>query len=155
MRREKVREFHNFVSFSLQATSHQVKRLMAAKMSDILDDNSNMMQSRIVGYIYNRKEEDVFQKDIEELLKIRRSTATGMLNTLEKKGLIHRQPVSYDARLKKLVITPEGIAFSEKAVKCIHDVENQVRSGLTEEEIDAFFNVLNKIKKNIEENDKK
>ncbi|MFL2100782.1 MarR family winged helix-turn-helix transcriptional regulator [Desemzia sp. FAM 23989] len=146
-----MREFQNFVSFSLQATSHQVKWLMAARMSAILDDNSNMMQSRIVGYIYNNKEEDIFQKDIEELLKIRRSTATGILNTLEKKGLIHRVPVNYDARLKKLVITPAGIIFSEKAVKCIHDVESQVRSGLTEEEIEAFFNTLNKIKKNIED----
>ena len=148
-----MREFQNYVSFSLQATSHQVKRLMAAKMSDILDDNSNMMQSRIVGYIYNRKEEDVFQKDIEELLKIRRSTATGMLNTLEKKGLIHRKPVSYDARLKKLEITPAGIVFSEKAVNCIHEVERQVSCGLTEEEITAFFNVLDKIKKNVEDNE--
>lgn len=148
-----MREFQDYVSFSLQATSHQVKRLMAAKMSDILDDNSNMMQSRIIGYINNRKEEDVFQKDIEELLRIRRSTATGMLNTLEKKGLIHRQPVSYDARLKKLMITPAGIEFSDKAVNCIREVENQVSYGLTEEEITAFFNVLDKIKRNVEDNE--
>nr|WP_236005924.1 MarR family transcriptional regulator [Desemzia sp. RIT 804] len=111
------------------------------------------MQPRIIGYIYNHKEEDVFQKDIEELLKIRRSTATGMLNTLEKKGLIHRKPVSYDARLKKLVITPEGIEFTEKALDCINTLESQVRSGLTEEELEIFFRVLSKIKKNIEDDE--
>lgn len=148
-----MREFQKFVSFSLQATSHQIKRLMAVKMSEISNDNSNMMQSRIVGYIHKNKESDIFQKDIEELLKIRRSTATGMLNTLEKKGLIRRKPVSYDARLKKLEITPEGILFSNKAVECIYDVENQVRSGLTDEELETFFNLLSKIKKNIEDNE--
>ncbi|MBM6615149.1 MarR family transcriptional regulator [Desemzia sp. RIT804] len=146
-------EYQKYISFSLHATSQQIKRSMAAKMSDILDDKANMMQPRIIGYIYNHKEEDVFQKDIEELLKIRRSTATGMLNTLEKKGLIHRKPVSYDARLKKLVITPEGIEFTEKALDCINTLESQVRSGLTEEELEIFFRVLSKIKKNIEDDE--
>lgn len=120
-------------------------------MAEISDDQNNMMQSRIIGFIHSRQNKDIFQKDIEELLKIRRSTATGMLNTLEKKGLLERQPVSYDARLKKLVITPKGIQFSEKAVECIQSVERKVRSGLTEEEIENFFDVLNKIRKNMED----
>ena len=105
----------------------------------------------LVHYLMQHEGEDVFQKDIEELLKIRRSTATGMLNTLEKKGLIERQPVSHDARLKKLVITPKGIEFSKKAVECIQSVECKVRSGLSEEELETFFNVLSKIRKNIED----
>lgn len=146
-----MREFQNYVCFSLQATNHQLKKAIASKMAEISDDQNNMMQSRIIGFIHSRQNKDIFQKDIEELLKIRRSTATGMLNTLEKKGLLERQPVSYDARLKKLVITPKGIQFSEKAVECIQSVERKVRSGLTEEEIENFFDVLNKIRKNMED----
>lgn len=146
-----MREFQDYVCFSLQAVDHQVKKSIAAKMTEISDDQNNMMQSRIIGFIHSRQDQDVFQKDIEELLKIRRSTATGMLNTLEKKGLIERQPVSHDARLKKLVITPKGIEFSKKAVECIQSVERKVRSGLSEEELETFFNVLSKIRKNIED----
>lgn len=146
-----MREFQDYVCFSLQAANHQVKKSIAAKMTEISDDQNNMMQSRIIGFIHSRQDQDVFQKDIEELLKIRRSTATGMLNTLEKKGLIERQPVSRDARLKKLVITPKGIEFSKKAVECIQSVERKVRSGLSEEELETFFNVLSKIRKNIED----
>ena len=146
-----MREFQDYVCFSLQAVDHQVKKSIAAKMTEISDDQNNMMQSRIIGFIHSRQDQDVFQKDIEELLKIRRSTATGMLNTLEKKGLIERQPVSHDARLKKLVITPKGIEFSKKAVECIQSVECKVRSGLSEEELETFFEVLSKIRKNIED----
>lgn len=146
-----MREFQDYVCFSLQAVDHQVKKSIAAKMTEISDDQNNMMQSRIIGFIHSRQDQDVFQKDIEELLKIRRSTATGMLNTLEKKGLIERQPVSHDARLKKLVITPKGIGFSKKAVECIQSIECKVRSGLSEEELETFFNVLSKIRKNIED----
>lgn len=146
-----MREFQNYVCFSLQAVDHQVKKSIAAKMTEISDDQNNMMQSRIIGFIHSRQDQDVFQKDIEELLKIRRSTATGMLNTLEKKRLIERQPVSHDARLKKLVITPKGIEFSKKAVECIQSIECKVRSGLSEEELETFFNVLSKIRKNIED----
>ena len=44
---------------------------------------------------------DVYQKDIESFFKLRRSTVSSQLDTLEKKGLIQRVPVSHDARLKK------------------------------------------------------
>ncbi|MDN6626041.1 MAG: MarR family transcriptional regulator [Pisciglobus halotolerans] len=145
-----MKECKRSVCFSLQATNNQVKRTIAKKMSIVFKDQSNMMQHRILGYVHNRQE-DVFQKDIEELLKIRRSTATGVLNTLEKRELIHREPVSYDARLKKLVVTVKGIEFEKKAIECLKEIENEVRFDLSEEELDTFFRVLDKIKNNVED----
>ncbi|SFH52766.1 MarR family winged helix-turn-helix transcriptional regulator [Pisciglobus halotolerans] len=148
-----MREHTQSVSFSLQATSNQVKRTIAKKMAEVFGNRSNLMQHQIIGYIQSHQQEDIFQKDIEELLTIRRSTATGILNTLEKRGLIHREPVSYDARLKKLAITSKGVEFEKKAVGCMRAVESQVRAGLTDEELAIFFRVLSKIRSNINEND--
>ena len=48
---------------------------------------------------------DVYQKDIEEEFRIRKSTVTGILKLLEKNGFIRRESVPQDARLKRIVPT--------------------------------------------------
>ena len=66
-------------------------------------NNLTGVQKWVVAYLSEHEGEDVFQRDLEEEFSIRRSTATGILQLMEKNDLIIRQPVSYDARLKKLV----------------------------------------------------
>ncbi|MFQ9564328.1 MAG: MarR family winged helix-turn-helix transcriptional regulator, partial [Faecalibacillus intestinalis] len=93
----------------------------------------------------------VFQRDLEEEFSIRRSTATGILQLMEKNDLIIRQPVSYDARLKKLVLTKKASEIQNEIHKEIEKHDKKVREGITEEELEVFFNVMKKIKKNLSE----
>ncbi len=46
-----------------------------------------------------------FQKNIEKEFSINRSTTSEMLKLMCKKGMIEREEVEYDARLKKIVLT--------------------------------------------------
>ena len=63
------------------------------------------IQTWALNYLIRNDTRDVFQKDVEAELKIRRSTATELLKAMERGGLIRRIPVDYDARLKKIVLT--------------------------------------------------
>ena len=63
----------------------------------------------IIGYIAEHSDRDVFQRDIEEDFSIRRSTVSNMISLMEQKGYIKRESVDYDARLKKLVLTPKAL----------------------------------------------
>lgn len=54
------------------------------------------------------KKQDVFQKDLEAVLDVRRSTISNVLGILEQKGYILRESVPADARLKKLSLTASG-----------------------------------------------
>jgi len=109
------------------------------------------VQGWIVGYICGKsKEEDVFQKDIEKEFNIRRSTATGILQQLEKKGYIERVPVDHDARLKKLVLTPKAIEAHSFIMNRIKETESKLVNGLSEGEIIFFFEIMEKIKKNLQ-----
>ena len=58
--------------------------------------------------------EDVFQKDIEEEYSIRPSTATELLKQMEANGLIRREPVAYDNRLKKIVLTDKALMYKQQ-----------------------------------------
>lgn len=109
------------------------------------------MHALVMGYLYeNNNGKDVYQRDLETNFSIRRSTVTGILKLMEKNGLIIREPVSFDARLKKLVLTQKAITIHETVIDEIDRIESRLSKGLTEKELDIFFNVIDKIKKNIE-----
>ena len=107
-------------------------------------------QSWIIRYIYINNDREIFQRDIEKEFQIRRSTATGLLQLLEKNGYILREFVSHDARLKKLVLTNKEIRIQENIEKRIEEIEGTLSKDLSEEEISTFYSIMDKIKKNIE-----
>lgn len=113
-------------------------------------DKLTGMHGWFIGYIYHNRDKDIFQRDLEEEFSIRRSTATGILQLMEKNELIIREPVDYDARLKKLVLTAKAIAVHEAITREIDRIEADITKGLTKEEIDTFLLILNKMKKNLE-----
>ena len=82
-------------------------------------DGITSTQGRVIGFIISKDGEDVFQRDLEEEFFIRRSTATNILQLMERNGFIIRQPVDYDARLKKLVLTEKAVALHKQIEKNI------------------------------------
>ncbi len=139
------------IGFELKILSNMIKRKIVAIKATENAEQLTGMHGWIIGYLYDRREaKDVFQRDIEADFTIRRSTATGILQLMEKNGLLYREPVAYDARLKKLVLTTKAIQAHEATMKAIQELENNIKNGLTEEEIEQFFIILDKIKKNVE-----
>lgn len=110
------------------------------------------MQIWIVGYLHDHKEEDIFQKDIEREFTITRSTVTGILKLMEKNGLIYRISVQEDARLKKLILTEKGEDMFQSVRNHIDETERMLSKGLSEEEVNTLFELLEKIKKNLDAN---
>jgi DNA-binding MarR family transcriptional regulator len=119
-------------------------------LSDDSPDNPTGMQGFIIGYLSRNRDTDIFQRDVEAQFRIRRSTATGILQLMEKNGLIERLPVEHDARLKKLVMTQKAIHRRENVVRIIRELEAKAESGLTDTELQTFRALLRKIRTNIE-----
>ena len=108
-----------------------------------------MMQGWIIGYLCRNKDKEIFQKDIEQNFEIRRSTATNILQLMEKNGFIKREAVDYDARLKKICITPKAVALNDEIVEKIKDTEKIVLKGISKDELDIFLSVVEKMKENL------
>ena len=103
-----------------------------------------------IDYFYENRDRDIFQKDFEEKFSIRRSTASNMQKLMEKNGFIVRKSVDSDARLKKIVLTEKAVRVHNFIAEDIDKRVKKLRKGLTNEEIEAFFSVIQKIKSNIE-----
>ena len=107
------------------------------------------MQCATLHYLRTHENEDVFQKDIEAAFSISGATATNILKVMEKDGLIRREAVPTDARLKKLVLTEKGIAFDDAARENIVRLEEGMKKGFTEEELTIFREYLDRMTQNI------
>ncbi len=121
-------------------------------------DGTTPYHGRIIGYLYNHRNTDVFQRDIENHFGIRRSTVTKVLQAMESNGLIIRTAVLSDARLKKLTLTEKAVEMHGHFRAEIDSFEEMLSYGLTEKELESFFTVTEKIYNNLiekERNDSK
>ncbi len=104
------------------------------------------IQSRILGFVYYQSAiRDIFQKDIEEEFEIRRSSVTSVLQLMEKKGYIKRISVSEDARLKKIILTQNGIEIQNKIYERILEFEKSLEDGLNSEEKEILISLINRL----------
>ena len=127
-----------------------ISRDMDAHMMKTIDgDKLTVSQAYVIDFILTSQKEDIFQKDLEKEFDLKRAAISLMLNNMEKNDLIKRVPVSEDARLKKIVLTEKAIALSTKIIGAVDEIEHTLVEDLTQEEIDNFYTVLNKMRNSL------
>ena len=92
---------------------------------------------------------DVFQKDIEEEYFLRPPTATELLKKMEKNGLIYREPIATDARMKKIIVSEKALRYKEIVIADITKLEDDLTKNISKKDLDIFFDVIEKMLKNI------
>ena len=86
---------------------------------------------------------------IEKYFNIRRSTATGLLNSLEKNGYITKEPVENDKRMKKIKATEHAYSTVEKIDNHVIQLEKIMLDGIDEKEVKQFRNTISKMTLNL------
>ena len=118
------------------------------------EHTTTRMQRWIIGFMYNKNEDHrCMQKDVEEAFCITRSTASTILSLMEERGFVKRTPSVHDARCKELTLSPKAVSICEKVASHVAQLETLMRKNISEEELEIFFNVLERIQKNLEEDD--
>ena len=127
---------------------------MFRKMAEATVEKSGVsqMQSWFIRYLYEHtieQKEEVFQKDLEAFFHVPRSTATGLLKSMEKQKMILRESVKCDARLKRLILTQKGIDIQLTIMELFDQNEFLLKENIPEEQMDTFFEVIHMLKGNI------
>ena len=144
-------EYREDIGFQIRTLSHLVKRTVDQVAFDEQADHPTGVQGWILGYLYENQGREIFQRDIQEQFSIRRSTVTGILQLMERNGLITRSSVERDARLKKLELTPRGVELHERVERSIRQVEDRLSQCLTPEEKATFLTICEKIRAHLKE----
>jgi Transcriptional regulators len=109
-------------------------------------------QTRVLGFIKRKsKSGNVYQKDIEEMFGVRRSSVTSMVQNLEKCGFITREEDKIDNRMKKLFLTEQGEIVFAHVTKEVEKTEKLMRNALTDEEFVNFVSAADKILETLSE----
>lgn len=104
----------------------------------------------IIAYISENCDRDVFQRDLEREFDITRSTASKNVDLLVENGFIVREPVDYDARLKKLVLTEKAKEVFKIMRNDRATLENRMLRGFTDDEKIQLRAFLKRLAANLE-----
>ncbi len=132
----------------INIVSHKLKKQVNITMQSL---GLTAMQSHVMHYILVKcADGPVFQRDVESAFGMNRSTATGILQVMEKNGLISRESVASDARLKSLIPTEKAQQLDAKIGEYLRQTEQRITQDMTEEQVEGFINAAERMAENID-----
>ena len=136
------------IGFQIRTLSNLISRKINQMVSGE-EETLTAHQSWVLDYLTKNHNQDIFQRDIEKKFSIRRSTASHMLQLMEKNGYIRRISSPDDARMKKLIITEKGIEAQKRMKDRLYRFEEIFQSGLSSEDLQYLKQLLYKLGCNI------
>ena len=97
--------------------------------------------------LYHRGE--MFQKDFVDETYDDRPTVANMISSLEKKGLIIKEPDSIDRRKHRIRLTSEGEKVRNKLSSIIKSGRKKMHKGLSRRDFNELKRILRTLNKNI------
>lgn len=137
------------VHAELRTLSHMIFRTVDSMPNKKVIDSLTGTNGCIIGYLADNRDRDVFQRDLEHEFGITRSTASKVINLMEQKGLVERQSVASDARLKKIVMTEKSEAISHLMREDMLQFESLLTNGFSGEEVVLLCSYIERMKNNL------
>ena len=144
----------NKILFKIKELDKQIVRTIIKENSDINIPPLTSTQIQILKYMIEHQTEDVYQKDLENILNLRRATVSGVLQTMEKNNLIKREIYENDIRVKKIILNEQTNQIFMKNKQKLDDIENNIIQNIPKEDLDNFIKTIDKLITNLNEYEK-
>lgn len=140
------------LSFQCKSLTKQIERYLFSsvdkkRIHEIMPCPT-ISQMRIIGYIIN-SDKDVYQRDLEKVLNLRRATVSGVLQTMEKNNLIKRVSNNNDGRIKKIILSKNAENLFLEQMHIIDEMENILTKDIKSKDLKIFVKVLNTMRDNL------
>ncbi len=109
----------------------------------------NISQWMVLAYLVEHEEMEVTQKDIEHAIHRSRATVSGILDTLEKKGMISRSISKKDKRKKIIKLCPKVLESCQSAKQSFQYAEKILIQDISREDLEVFDSVVEKMIENL------
>ena len=103
----------------------------------------------IIMFLAQNLDREIFPQDIERRCSITRSTSSRVLRLMERKGLIVRQSVERDARLKRIVPTDKALDMADALCENADRMERMMVQGLSDAEVATLRHALDVMHRNL------
>ena len=138
------------ITFELKTLDNLLKKRIDSCIHAVSgDDSITRMHHWIIGFLYRNSDRPIYQRDIEAEFRISRSTTSSMLTLMEKKGLLRRESVKSDARLKKITLTDAAVKHHKRLMSAFEEMDAFFDSILEENEKREFYRCIEKLRNSI------
>lgn len=129
---------------------HLISNKIRAKMNnEVLSHGITSKQSRVLGFLNDRKDIKTTQKDIQTHFEISHPTVAGLIKRLEEKELITTRYDDNDKRLKIIELAPKESVIRNKMCDVKSDLETLLLKGFKENEKETLIAGLLAVYNNI------
>lgn len=144
---------------SIGSEIKKIDNLIVRKIVSYSKNNENILtpaQMMITRYLCKNKNKKIYQKDLEKDLSFRKSTISGIIQTMIKNNIIRTISSEKDARSKEIQLTPYGIKINKEVEENIIKFDKILKNNIKDSDLRIFFKVTKQIQDNLkgESNDK-
>lgn len=108
-----------------------------------------LVQVWILRSLNQRADKTYSFKELESILNVAQSTCAGTINRIAAKGFVECFTNPDDRRIKLVRLTETGEKYVKDVEQEINSLNDTLYSGLSTEEIDTFFSLLQRMYDNI------
>lgn len=126
-----------------------IGKMLFSSEDGILGKHPKPLQIEIINYLSKNQDKVVYQKNLEENLKISKAAISEVLINMEKNGFIEKINDTSDARRKRVVLSSETKKMHEDIEKKIDKLNDTLLDGINNDDLNIFIKVINKLKDNM------
>ena len=127
---------------------HDVSRLRRSAFDRCLKP-LNVTRSQWWVLAYLSREDGMTQSQLAEELDLGKVAVGGLIDRLEKSGLVRRQADATDRRVNRVFLEPKSKALITKMRKVSHRMNEQILDGLPDERLESTAVTLDAMKRNL------
>lgn len=110
------------------------------------------VQFKIFHYLLKNSDRDVYQGELETVTDIRKSTLSGIINTMKKNNIIIKKDSEIDQRKKVICLTKKAKDKDKIFKKNIKEISEKILKDIPEDKLKVFYEVIELMKNNINSN---
>lgn len=125
---------------ALEATIHRVLEHLAAELADL-----KLSQGEINALAQLEPGVPVTVAQLQAATGQRASTLTGVLDRLERRGLVERALNPRDRRSFVVTVTQSGTSAAQRVRRALADLERHTAADVSRRSLEGFFEVLGRL----------
>ncbi|RKQ69285.1 MarR family transcriptional regulator [Litorimonas taeanensis] len=127
----------------------RVHTRLAQQAETLLSKGSNVSRSQALVLVFLGYNDNCRMSDLADGTGRNNAAVSGLVERMEKAGLVERRPSYGDRRVKTVALTPQGWAKREDVMNDVRDFNAQLVKGLNEKEVETVLKFLRLAAENV------
>lgn len=123
----------------------QARHRLFTRLDRVLMDTASVTAAQSGALYYLMENDGCLLSHLSSALMLDKSAITGLVDRLEKKGLVQRRAAPADRRAIKIYLSEEGVTAAKKCLQVTREFNEAIIQGFSQEEIDGFSRILRTI----------